>query len=607
MRSERALNDQQTGHAMNVDDAYVVEQRLAQGVTGTTELVTLDGAGPFVRKRMPRAGAHRMVWAALAECTCPYLPRVQATYEMPDEFVAVYDYVPGEVLARVVEQQSCLSLAEVASIMANLCVAVAELHAHGVVHADIAPANVVLAGDGAHLIDFGIARMAFERPSRDEKAWGTRGFAAPEQHGFAAIDTRSDIYALGRLAGHLLTGAHLPEKTYEAELRCSGLVPEAVCRVLGRACAFEPSARYQTVEEFAAAFATAADGKQAVASEQAGPDGHTAAHGEAPREQAAFEGQPAGRGTATQNAVHADASPVQPTERADASPASSAPRQATPRYRRFIMVVLVVLAFLAGAAGIWLMVNHAASSDGSAPAEQQTPDAAAGGALSAEDDAADSVNGLSDDADSATQPSDSSLVDQAADDLKIIESSWYVDASGFVNYAVAIKNTGSNVLALFPTVTVTGRAADGSILFSDDQVLNELYPGETRYWGSIAGGGTEQPATVEFALSRPRDGEVEAAHGKSTRFTVSNVSSSQDQYGDVHVTGEVTLDALGDESSQGMIQLVAICHDAQGALVCGFAGYASLPAEGDAVPFELQSMGGDLPRYETIEVYAYVW
>ena len=252
--------EKQALHGMNIDDAYVVERQLAHGVDGVTELVSLDGAGPFVRKRIPLASVRRMVWAALAECDSPYLPRVHAMYELPDEFVAVCDYVPGETLEQVMERRGHLPLAEVAPIVANVCGAVAELHAHGVVHADIAPRNVVLAEDGAHLIDFGIARMVFDKPKRDEKAWGTRGFAAPEQHGFAAVDIRSDIYAIGRLAGYLLTGAVLAEKTFEGELRCSGMVPESACRVLGRACAFEPSSRYQNVEDFATAFATACAG-----------------------------------------------------------------------------------------------------------------------------------------------------------------------------------------------------------------------------------------------------------------------------------------------------------------------------------------------------------
>ena len=176
-----------------------------------------------------------------------------------------YDYVPGKTLEDAMGERGHLPLTEVAPIIAALCEATAELHAHGIIHADIAPRNVVLAADGAHLIDFGIAQMAFDEPKRDDAAWGTRGFAAPEQHGFAAMDARSDIYAIGRLAGYLLTGAVLPDKTFEGELRCSGMVPEGVCRVLGRACAFEPSARYQTAKDLAAAFAAACAGDAAPA------------------------------------------------------------------------------------------------------------------------------------------------------------------------------------------------------------------------------------------------------------------------------------------------------------------------------------------------------
>ena len=38
---------------MSIDDAYVIERRLARDPQGTTELVSLDGAGPFVRRRIP--------------------------------------------------------------------------------------------------------------------------------------------------------------------------------------------------------------------------------------------------------------------------------------------------------------------------------------------------------------------------------------------------------------------------------------------------------------------------------------------------------------------------------------------------------------------------
>ena len=90
------MDDKQAMHAMSIDDAYHVERTLARGPSGVTELVSIDGNGPFVRKKIPSPLAQRNVWAVLSACQSNRLPRVEATYELPDRFVIVYDYVPGQ-------------------------------------------------------------------------------------------------------------------------------------------------------------------------------------------------------------------------------------------------------------------------------------------------------------------------------------------------------------------------------------------------------------------------------------------------------------------------------------------------------------------------------
>ena len=47
------MTDEQVLHAMCIDDSYHVERVLAEKPNGTTELVTIEGAGPFVRKKIP--------------------------------------------------------------------------------------------------------------------------------------------------------------------------------------------------------------------------------------------------------------------------------------------------------------------------------------------------------------------------------------------------------------------------------------------------------------------------------------------------------------------------------------------------------------------------
>ena len=103
------MDDKQAMHAMSIDDAYHVERTLARGPSGVTELVSIDGNGPFVRKKIPSPLAQRNVWAALSACQSNRLPRVEATYELPDRFVIVYDYVPGSTLAQIVEENGRLA------------------------------------------------------------------------------------------------------------------------------------------------------------------------------------------------------------------------------------------------------------------------------------------------------------------------------------------------------------------------------------------------------------------------------------------------------------------------------------------------------------------
>ena len=205
-------------HAMSIDDMYHVERVIARGKGGVTELVTVEGAGPFVRKKMTRGLVRRGVWSALLDCDCPRLPHIENIYQMPDEFVVVYDFIPGKSLRELVAERGRLPESEVISLGLDLCEAAGAVHELGIIHRDITPKNVVVSGDGAHLIDFGIARMYTEGASRDTNTLGTYGFASPEQYGFEQTDARSDVYSIGRVLGYLLTGIMPNDEGYREAL-----------------------------------------------------------------------------------------------------------------------------------------------------------------------------------------------------------------------------------------------------------------------------------------------------------------------------------------------------------------------------------------------------
>lgn len=577
-------------HAMGIDDAYQVVRVLADGRGGTTELVTIEDAGPFVRKKIPQKLANRSVWATLADCACSRLPQVVATYELPDRFVVVYEYVPGSTLEQVVEASGALPATEAAQLMHDACEAVETLHSHGIIHRDIAPSNIVVAADGAHLIDLGIAWTPGRDTDADEAALGTWGYASPEQHGFAATDVRSDVYSLGRVLGYLLTGVCPAEKGYTSSL-AADTVPEVLRGVVERASAFEPSARYQSVPALVAALNDAAD-RESVGSTPAGM-----------RKRAALE---SGRDHASSDAARQSDDSV-----GDLSDAAEAPRRAGTRRAAVVALVLVVLVAIVAIVAIvgCIVVSRfmGGSTDGATTGRQSFADIPE---TDTDENGTSSDNGASagdsgiaapllNDGDAAP-PFDTA-------DLQVVECGWWVGDMGYVNYGFALRNASADVRVDLPQVTITGRDASGSVVFTQDQVLSSLMPGETQYFGGVAGNGAA-PAEVTFEVSPPQDYNVVASTGTPARFEAHGVRAALDQLGGTTVTGEITLVEEGVDcfdGGMGQTAITLILRDAQGDIVFGDATFANAPAPGSSVPFEFNEY--DIPEYATIEVYATPW
>lgn len=360
------LNEGQVMHGMCIDDVYHVDRTLAQGPGGITELVSVGTAGPFVRKKIPPQLAHRRVWASLAECSSPRLPNVETTYELPDCFVVVYDYVPGETLEDRVTGKGCLGEGEAVLLASQICEAVQALHEHGIFHRDLSPTNVVIAADGAHLIDLGIARMHRENTSRDTTPLGTYGFAAPEQYGFAQSDERTDVYSIGRLLGYMLTGEKPNDESsaYDDALADEARVPARLRRVMERACNFEPSARYQSAADLASALAGADVAQGEVGADSAQDGAHDAGG--------------AGQATPTPDSKASRASGGQPsTGTQDTQVDGARPHRPATGHGRLMALLVVFFVALSLALGIgWYTTWRYAILDRDA-GESQQDDAAA--------------------------------------------------------------------------------------------------------------------------------------------------------------------------------------------------------------------------------------
>ncbi|MGK5628200.1 bifunctional serine/threonine-protein kinase/ABC transporter substrate-binding protein [Streptomyces sp. URMC 123] len=118
-------------------------------------------------------------------------------------------YVPAESLAVRVRSGGPLPVSEIARLAGQLAEALRDIHQQGIVHRDLKPGNVLLADDGARVIDFGIARSVAESRAltRSGSMVGTPAFMAPEQlNGPRGISPATDVFALGSVLAFAATG-----------------------------------------------------------------------------------------------------------------------------------------------------------------------------------------------------------------------------------------------------------------------------------------------------------------------------------------------------------------------------------------------------------------
>ncbi|XVQ11617.1 WD40 repeat domain-containing serine/threonine protein kinase [Spirillospora sp. CA-255316] len=119
----------------------------------------------------------------------------------------VTEYIPGPSLRHLVVENGPLSPENVRALAAQLSEGLAAIHACGLVHRDLKPSNVIMADDGARIIDFGIARMDDASVLTESGAVvGTYAFMSPEQVHSGDIGPPSDVFSLGGVLAFAATG-----------------------------------------------------------------------------------------------------------------------------------------------------------------------------------------------------------------------------------------------------------------------------------------------------------------------------------------------------------------------------------------------------------------
>ncbi|MEO6601442.1 MAG: serine/threonine-protein kinase [Polyangiaceae bacterium] len=122
----------------------------------------------------------------------------------------VAELLEGEDLGQYLERRGRLPAVDAVHIVRQVCHALGAAHAHGIVHRDVKPENVFLAGPSAtvKVLDFGISKVAetSDGLTKTGTVMGTPDYMAPEQARGDRVDARADIYAVGAILYRALTG-----------------------------------------------------------------------------------------------------------------------------------------------------------------------------------------------------------------------------------------------------------------------------------------------------------------------------------------------------------------------------------------------------------------
>jgi tRNA A-37 threonylcarbamoyl transferase component Bud32 len=247
-------------------EVYLAYDRVHQRTVALKLLLESLSAEPEYRARFEREAR---IAAGLRE---HHIIPIHTFGEIDNRLYIDMRLVEGEDLAGLLGRERALAPRRAVGILRQIASALDAAHRAGLVHRDVKPANVLLAGepsgaaDAVYLADFGIVRETAQTGlTATGVAVGTPAYMAPERFSGRTVDHRVDVYALGCILYEMLTGnppyagsdypALLFQHLNAQPARPSAVrpdLPRALDLVVATSMAKDPEARYQSAGELAA-------------------------------------------------------------------------------------------------------------------------------------------------------------------------------------------------------------------------------------------------------------------------------------------------------------------------------------------------------------------
>jgi serine/threonine protein kinase/Tfp pilus assembly protein PilF len=268
--SKLALEGKQIG-------CYRILRQLGEGGMGVVYLaedahLNREVALKFLSQRLANdAWAKRRLKKeaqAVAKLDHPNICAVYGFEELDGHSFIVMQHVEGETLYSLARKDS-LPIEQVPKIANQIAGALAEAHAHGIIHLDIKPKNIMLSASGhVKVLDFGVAKSAQQsipnaeagesRGSSQELVAGTVKYMSPEQLKREKLDFRSDVFSFGIVLYEMIAGRNPFARDSDAETITAILSPDPPAEAEGpkgllqiaRNCLIKDrERRYQSIKE----------------------------------------------------------------------------------------------------------------------------------------------------------------------------------------------------------------------------------------------------------------------------------------------------------------------------------------------------------------------
>ncbi|HPM82344.1 MAG TPA: serine/threonine-protein kinase, partial [Candidatus Anammoximicrobium sp.] len=271
---------------------YELQERIGRGGMGTVwKALHTRLKRPVAIKLLPAertqdpnaVSRFQQEMEAVGRLDHPNLVRAHDAGDVEGRHFLVMEFIDGVDLAKLVRSRGQLPVADACEVIRQAAIGLQHAHAHGLVHRDVKPSNVMLTTTGeVKVLDLGLARLTDDQaPTQEvtgaEQVMGTGDYIAPEQgQDSHQADARSDVYSLGCTLYFLLSGrppfcgpehhTFFKKVTAHSQLPVPPIrekrddAPDGLILVLERMLAKQPRDRFQTGAEVAEALTPWTDG-----------------------------------------------------------------------------------------------------------------------------------------------------------------------------------------------------------------------------------------------------------------------------------------------------------------------------------------------------------